>query len=155
MLIKILEDFSIYFTEPKVFWQEYFNFLNFFSQPNLIPSITYHSILSQLCQSKMDILSSVKYIQKDHEKHGSRAWTDHITFIDITTVTDLCDIKREAANLPGNALLPHHVHYHHVPNLPVGVADITSSACSPRDEELFLPSLHCVMHVLLHPMYKL
>ena len=102
----------------------------------------------------MDILSSVKYIQKDHEKHCCRAGTDHITFIDITTVTDLCDVKREAANLPGNALLPHHVHYHHVPNLPVGVADITSSACSPRDEELFLPFLPlrdaCVRAALLH-----
>ena len=102
----------------------------------------------------MDILSSVKYIQKDHEKHGGRARTDHIIFVDITTVTDLCDVKREAANLPGNALLPHHVHYHHVPNLSVGVADITSSACSPRDEELFLPFLPlcdaCVRAALLH-----
>ena len=110
--------------------------------------------LSQLCQSKRDILSSVKYIQKDHEKHGGRARTDPITFVDITTVTDLSDIKRKAANLTGNALLPHHVHYHHAPNLIVGVADITSSARSPRNEELLLPFLPlcdaCMRAALLH-----
>ena len=102
----------------------------------------------------MDILSSVKYIQKDHEKHSGRARTEHITLVDITTVTDFCDIKRETANLPGNALLPHHVHYHHVPNLMVGVADITSSTRSPRNEELFLPFLPlydaCMHAALLH-----
>ena len=37
----------------------------------------------------MDILSSVKYRQKDYEQHRTKTRTDQITAVDITTVTDL------------------------------------------------------------------
>ena len=101
-----------------------------------------------MSELKLDILSSVKDIQKDDEKDGDHARTDTTTSVNVTAITDLCDIEWEAPNFTSNALLPHHVHYEHVINLPVGVTHIPAPIGSSGNEKLlphFLPL--CNTHV--------
>ena len=146
----------MYFHKTKTKLARIFKLIQLLFTTQYCPFHDISQYLSQVWQSIMDILSPAKDIPKDIEKHDTHAWTDDITSVDVATITNLCNVECEAAQLPDTALLPHHVHHQHVPNLPVGVADIPCSAISPGDEEMFLPLLPLsdahVRAALPHPL---